>query len=56
VLAVVAELVLWKRDLLDGSRDEAAAFVLHAVEARSLEISTHPVPVDDACELCGGAG
>lgn len=56
VLAVVAELVLWKLDLLDASRDEAAAFVLHAIEARSLEVSTHPVPVDDDCELCGGAG
>jgi bacteriocin biosynthesis cyclodehydratase domain-containing protein len=54
--AVLVQLVLWKVRLLGEASPAAALYRLHALEAETLEVSSHRVFSDPECPDCTGAG
>ncbi|HZV00875.1 MAG TPA: TOMM precursor leader peptide-binding protein [Planctomycetota bacterium] len=52
---ILAELVLWKLDLLADPDPPSALYRLHVVETATLETSSHRVFRDPGCSACGAA-
>ena len=53
-IAIRQQLAAWKVALLAQTEPPAAAFLLHVLEVKSLEVTAHPVLVDPECPACRG--
>jgi bacteriocin biosynthesis cyclodehydratase domain-containing protein len=53
-LQMLAQLTLWKAELVREANPPAALFRLHVVEAATLEITSHRVFLDPECSACAG--